>query len=423
MNTQTKSSDLLVVGAGIAGLSAALETAETGFSVSVIEKQPYIGGRVAQLNQYFPKLCPPTCGLEINTKRLKNNPLINLYTLSEVVSISRHAGDYIVKVKVKPRYINEDCSDSEFEKCCEDCSVEIDDEFNYKLNKTKAINLPSNNVWPMKYVFEKDKCTEEQIKEVQSSCSNCIDLNQKEEIIEFKVKAIIYATGWKPYDANNLDILGYKDYDEVVTNVEMERLASPSGPTNGKIVIPNSTKEIKKVAFVQCAGSRDENHLEYCSSICCLASMKHSRFIREQYPDAEIHIFYIDLRAPGAFEDFYNDTKKDEKIFWHRGKVAKVQKNIETNELIVEAEDTLSGKLKQYSSDLVVLATGMQPTLSNGEIFSDKSLLDENGFIKTDRDDSIIGCGVATSPKDVATVVQEATAASLKAIHIIQGDK
>lgn len=421
MKTQTKSTDLLVVGAGIAGLSAALETAETGFSVSLIEKNPYIGGRVAQLNQYFPKLCPPTCGLEINTKRIKNNPLINLYTLSEVVEISGEAGNYTVKVKVKPRYINEDCSDDELEKCFENCSVEIDDEFNYKLNKTKVVNLPSNNVWPMKYVFEKDKCTEEQIKEVKSSCSNCIDLNQEEEIIEFNVKAIIYATGWKPYDANNLEILGYKNFPEVITNVEMERLASPSGPTNGKIVIPNSDKEIKKVAFVQCAGSRDETHLEYCSSVCCLASMKHSRFLREQYPDVEIHIFYIDLRSPGAFEDFYNDTKKDEKIFWHRGKVAKVEKNLETGELIVEAEDTLEGKLKQYSADLVVLATGMQATLSDNGIFPDKSLLDENGFIKTDRDDSIIGCGVATGPKDVATVVQEATGAALKAIHIIQG--
>jgi quinone-modifying oxidoreductase, subunit QmoA len=411
-------SDLLVVGAGIAGITAALETAETGYSVTLIERRPYIGGRVAQLNQYFPKMCPPTCGLEINTRRIKDNPLVKLYTLTELLSIEGKAGDYKVKIKVKPRYIKEDCSDDELEKCSEDCPVEISDDFNYGLNKTKAVYLPSLNVYPMKYVFQKEGLNEEQIKEVVSACGNCLDLEQKEEIIELNVKAIIYATGWKPYDAGNLDILGYKDYPNVITNVEMERLASPTGPTGGKIRIPGLDKEIKKIAFVQCAGSRDETHLEYCSSVCCLASMKHARFIREQYPEAEIYFFYIDIRSPGAFEDFYSDTQKDEKISWHRGKVAKVFEDYETKDLIVEAEDTITGNLKQQSVDLVVLATGMQPSI-NGD-FPDKSILDENNFI-LEKPNSIIGCGVATGPKDVAGVVQEATGAALKAIHIIKG--
>ncbi|MFC2132027.1 FAD-dependent oxidoreductase [Bacteroidota bacterium] len=419
MDKQTKTCDLLVVGAGIAGISSALETAETGYSVSLIEKRPYIGGRVAQLNQYFPKMCPPTCGLEVNTRRIKDNPLITLYTLTEIVSIEGTAGDYTVNIKVKPRYIKEECADDELEKCSENCPVEIEDEFNYGLNKTKAVYLPSNNIWPMKYVFQKDGLTEEQVNQVKSACGSCIDLDQEEEVIELKVKAIIYATGWKPYDANNLDILGYKDFPNVITNVEMERLASPSGPTGGKIEIQGMDKEIQRVAFVQCAGSRDENHLEYCSSVCCLASMKHARFIREQYPEADIYFFYIDIRTPGAFEDFYSKTKEDKKITWHRGKVAKVIKDLDTKDLIVEAEDTLTGELKQQAVDLVVLATGMQPAL-NGT-FSDKTLVDENGFLTTDRTDSIIGCGVATGPKDVAGVVQEATGAALKAIHIIKG--
>ena len=415
----SQSCDLLVVGAGIAGISAALEAAETGYSVTLIEKRAYIGGRVAQLNQYFPKMCPPTCGLEVNTRRLKENPLIKLHTLTEVLSIEGKAGNYKVKIKVKPRYIKDTCTDEELENCSKNCPVEIDDEFNYNLNKTKAIHIPSNNVWPMKYVFEIGKLNDEQIKKVYSSCSKCIDLDQEPEIIELNVKAIIYATGWKPYDANNLEILGYKDFQNVITNVEMERLASPSGPTGGKIEIPGLNKEIKKVAFVQCAGSRDETHLEFCSSICCLASMKHARFIREQLPNADIYVYYIDIRSPGALEEFYNETKKDSKIEWIRGKVAKVFKDNNTGDLIVEAENTLTGKLLQNSVDLVVLATGMQPVL-NGN-FHDKDLLDENGFIMTDRTDSIIGCGVATGPKDVAGTVQDATGAVLKAIHIIKG--
>lgn len=417
-NHHLLSCDLLVVGAGIAGISAALEAAETGYSVTLIEKRAYIGGRVAQLNQYFPKMCPPTCGLEVNTRRLKDNPLIKLYTLTEVLSIEGKAGDYEVKIKVKPRYIEETCTDDELELCSKNCPVYIDDEFNYNLNKTKAIHLPSNNVFPMKYVFEIGKLNDDQIKQVYSSCSKCIDLDQEPEIIELQVKAIIYATGWKPYDADNLEILGYKDYPNVITNVEMERLASPSGPTSGKIEIPGFNKEIKKVAFVQCAGSRDETHLEFCSSICCLASMKHARFIREQLPNADIYVYYIDIRSPGALEEFYTETKEDNKIEWIRGKVAKVFKDRQTGDLIIEAENTLTGKLIQNSVDLVVLATGMQPAL-NGN-FPDKDILDENGFIKTDRADSIIGCGVATGPKDVAGAVQEATGAVMKAIHIIK---
>ncbi len=415
---ETQYTDLLVVGAGIAGISAALEAAETGYSVILVEKRHYIGGRVAQLNQYFPKMCPPTCGLEINSRRLKDNHLVKLYTLTDVQSVEGEAGNYTAKIKVKPTYIKDDCSDEQLENCSKNCPIEISDEFNYGLNKTKAIHLPSNNIYPMKYVFLKDSLNEEQIKQVQSACGECLDMEQKPELIEIKAKAVIYATGWKPYDANNLDILGYKDYPNVITNVEMERLASPSGPTGGAIRIPGINQEIKRVAFVQCAGSRDETHLEYCSSICCLASMKHARFVREQFPNTEIYFFYIDIRSPGAFEDFYNESKKDEKIHWHRGKVAKVFKQTGNNELIVEAEDTLTGKLKQTAVDLVVLATGMQPSI-NGN-FPDKSIIDENGFIMTDKADTIIGCGVATGPKDVAGCVQEATGAVMKAIHIIK---
>ncbi len=420
MDNNKLTADLLVVGGGIAGMTAALETAETGYSVILLEKKPYLGGRVVQFNHYFPKLCPPTCGLEINVKRLTESSNINYFTQAEPVAIEGESGDYKTKVKIKPRYLK-DASDQEaIEECSKNCPVEIDNDFDYGLSKKKAVNLPYNNAFPMRYTFDKDELTEEQIKEVSSSCGDCIDTNQSEETVEINTKAIVFATGWNPYDAKNLDYLSYGKEPNVITNVEMERLAAPNGPTEGKIVIPGMDKELKKVAFVQCAGSRDENHLEYCSTVCCLASMKQARYLREQYPDAEIHIFYIDLRAPGALEDFYSDTKEDEKIFWHRGKVAKVFKDYESQDLIVEAEDTMAGELKQKAVDMAVLATGMQPTLALNGALLDKSTMDENGFIRTDLSDSIIGCGTATGPKDVASCVQEATGAALKAIQIIK---
>jgi heterodisulfide reductase subunit A-like polyferredoxin len=196
----------------------------------------------------------------------------------------------------------------------------------------------------------------------------------------------------------------------------MERLASPGGPTNGKIVKPSNKEEIKSVAFVQCAGSRDENHLEYCSSVCCMASLKQTRYVREQYPEADIHIFYIDIRSSGLLEDFYNLVQQDNKVHLHRGKVAKVLNNDSAGSLIVEAEDTLTGMLMQQEVDMVVLATGMKPSTEN--LVIDKKVIDRYGFLVSNGNGTI-ACGVATKPQDVAATVREATGSVLRAIQII----
>ena len=239
-----------------------------------------------------------------------------------------------------------------------------------------------------------------------------------------EISSIIWAAGWEPYDANKLDILGFGKYPDVITNVMMERLSAADGPTGGQILRPSTKEKVRSVAFVQCAGSRDENHLEYCSSVCCMASLKHTNYIREQYPDAEIHVHYIDVRSNGLLEDFYNKVQGDDKIHFHRGKVAKVFQDNASGKLIVEAEDSLTGNLMQNAVEMVVLATGMEPAAKNLPI--NKTLIDVNGFIDSggngtsDLPNGQFGCGVITNPKDVASTVQEATGSVLKSIQIIK---
>jgi len=418
MSDKSISSGLVVVGAGIAGITAAVEAAETGVNVILIEKNPYIGGRVSQFNEYFPKLCPPACGLEINTRRLRTNPLIKTYTLAEVSDVTESNGKYKVKVKLAPRFVNNLCTVCG--DCVKVCPEKRKNEFNYNMDETTSIYIPFENAYPQQYLIDADTCKGTACNKCVEACKyNAIDLNDEGSTITVETDSIIWATGWNPYDANKLEILGYGKYKDVVTNVMMERLAAPNGPTQGEILRPSTNEKVNSIAFVQCAGSRDENHLPYCSSVCCMASLKQCNYIREQHPDAEIHFHYIDVRANGLFEDFYNNVQQDEKVHFHRGKVAKVFQDPESGKMIVEAEDTLTGNLIQSSVEMVVLATGMEPSTKNLPV--DKSFVDENGFLKTGRN-GMISCGVNTNPKDVASVVQEATGSVLKAIQKIKGN-
>ncbi len=407
--------DTLVVGGGIAGMTTAIETAEVGKHVILLEKLPSIGGRVSRMFQYFPKLCPPTCGIEINLKRIRVNPYIRVLTLAEVTKISGTPGDYEVEIKLSPRFVNEKCTACGA--CEEVCEIERDNDFNLGLDKSKAIYLPHLMAYPPKYVVDPEFAGDERMKKCVEACEyDAIDLDMKEQTITAKVGAVVWATGWKPYDATKIDNLGFGQYDNVITNVQMERYASFNGPTEGKIARPSDGKEVTKIGFVQCAGSRDENHLPYCSAVCCLASMKQATYVREQYPDAEIHLFYIDVRSPGRMEDFYTKVQGDEKFFFHRGKVGKITENPENKNVILEAENTLTGELTKMEVDLAVLATGMVP--NNVDDPPPDTELDEYGFIAPDTGKGVIGAGVATRPLDVASSIQEATGAALKAINI-----
>jgi quinone-modifying oxidoreductase subunit QmoA len=410
---------VLVVGGGISGLTAAIEVAEAGIETVLIEKNPYLGGRVAQINKYFWKLCPPNCGLEIQFKRIKNNPGITFYTLAEVEDIKGEEGNFDVTVKLNPRYVNDKCVGCDA--CAQACPSYKDNEFNFGMDKTKAAYLPFEQAFPFQYVIDNKHCSKDCMKACLEACKyNAIDLDMKPEKINLKVGAVVLATGWNPYDMSKLDILGSGTIKNVITNMMMERLASTDGPTKGKIVRPSDGKEIKNIAFVQCAGSRDENHLPYCSYICCLASLKHAMYVREQYPDAKIQIFYIDIRTPGLYENrFYWKIKDDPKVTFTKGKVAGITEEPGTNDVIVEVEDIYAGSKIKAKFDMVILATGMEISTKGSKVgidipYTPDGLVDDAVLKK-----GVYAVGTMKSPADVARSVQDATGAAIKSIQSV----
>jgi quinone-modifying oxidoreductase subunit QmoA len=358
-------------------------------------------------------MCPPTCGLEINFQRLRKNPGLKVYTLAQLVKVSGGAKDAVATVKISPRFVNEKCTACG--KCVAACPVDRPDAFNAGMGTTKAIYLPHAMAYPQRYAIDPAVC-------LGASCAKCaavcpygaVDLAMPERTMEIPVGAIVAATGWLPYDANRIDNLGFGRAKNVVTNAILERLAAPAGPTKGQIVRPSDGGPVKSVVFVQCAGSRDRLHLPYCSAVCCLASLKQAGYVRAQYPDAEITMCYIDVRAPGKLEDFYTKARDEHKITMVKGKVAKVTENPANGEVTVELEDVLGGGKRQIAADLVVLAAGMPPATKDlpGVAY------DDNGFATGPSGPvPVFAAGCAKKPVDVAAAVQDATGVALKAIQ------
>lgn len=410
-----ESGTILVVGGGISGITAALEAAEVGHEAFIVEKNPYLGGRVAQLNKYFPKLCPPACGLEINFQRIKNNKKVKVFTMTTVEKISGGSGNYEVTLKESPRYVNSNCTCCD--KCAEECDAEIPNEFNFGMDKRKAAYLPYGMAFPQRYVLDPTIIGTPAAQKCRDACEyNAVDLEMKPKTFTIKAASIVWATGWNPYDAKKMDNLSFGKVQNVITNMMMERLASINGPTKGKIVRPSDGKSVENIAFVQCAGSRDENHLPFCSYICCLASLKQATYIREANPKSKATIFYIDLRTPGRYEKFYKKVKDDANVAFVKGKVAKIEEDPATRDVLVTVEDTLLGKKLQQTFDMVVLATGMEPSTATEKV-PGNAQYDENNFVISGE---ILSSGCVKKPSDVYSSGQTATGTALKAIQQVR---
>ncbi len=398
---------ILIIGGGISGITAAVEAAEAGLEAVLVEKQPYLGGRVARLSRYFPKRCPPQCGLEINYRRLRNNRHITVYTSSTVESITGEAGNFTARIRRAPHYVNDLCT------ACGDCTsvcpAERPDDLRYGQKRTKAIYIPDEIVYPFAYTIDREAC-------LKTSCGECarvcryqaIDLNATPAVFTVEASSVILSTGWRPYDARLIPELKFGSNDRIVTNVMLERM-------NWDTLTSAKSHELLQpvIAFAQCAGSRDRNHLTYCSGVCCGTTLKQALMIRERFPRSQIWIFYIDLRIQGRNEDVLASVKADPGIRLIKGKVAAVE--IHDNSVIVEAEDLLENKKTRIAVDLLVLATGMVPeTAGLGQVKTN-----EDGFIDTrELPDGFFAVGNAVHPADVSTSVKEATAAALRGLQV-----
>lgn len=409
---------ILVVGGGIAGMTAALEAAECGKQVILVEKSPTLGGRTSMLYRYFPKMCFPTCGLEINLRRLRGNPNVRVMTMTEVAAVSGSRGDYNVTLKVKPRYVNENCT------VCGDCgnavTAEVPNVANYNLDKVKAAYLPHGMAYPQRYVIDPSIVGTPEGEKAKAACKvNAVDLGMQEETVELKVGSVVWATGWRPYDANKIQPYGYDRYANVITSLEFERLCDPQGPTGGKLLRPSDGKEAKNIAFIQCAGSRDENHLRHCSRICCMATLKQTQYVREAAgEDAKSTIYYIDIRVIDRLEDFYQNVQKDPSVGFVKSKVARIALNESNNNPILHGVDTEGYHRYATEHDLVVLAVGMEPEVT-GVKLPDDIVLDSSNFIEGSKSGGMFGAGSAASPLDVNRSVQSATAAAMRAVQVI----
>ena len=409
---------IMVVGGGISGLTAALEAAECGKKVLLVEKSPTVGGRISQLYKYFPKLCFPTCGLEIQLRRLRANRNVHLLTMAEVLQVEGDTGNYTVTVKVVPRYVNENCT------ACGDCATvvetEFDDEHNYGMMKRKGAYLANRMAYPQHYVIDPRIIGTPEADKAKEVCkADAIDLEMQEQELSLNVGAIIWATGWRPYDAAKIQPYGYDRYANVITNVEFERMLDPFGPTGGMIQRPSDGIAPKNIAFIQCAGSRDHNHLKHCSRICCMASLKQTTYIAEQLGDeCRSTIYYIDIRAIDRIDDFYQKVQADPNVSFTKSKVANITGG-ENDNVVLHGVDTEGYHRYANEHDLVVLATGMESNVDPA-IFPAGVSVNEHNFIDFDpANGAIFGAGCSADALDVNRATQSATGAALRAIQVV----
>jgi len=355
----------LVIGGGVAGIQAALDLADAGHYVYLVEKAPSIGGIMAQLDKTFPTMDCSICVLGPKMMDVGRHPNINLMSYSEVESISGYVGNFKATVRRRARYVDEvectACGD-----CVDVCPVAVPDEFQQGFTSRKAIYTPFPQAVPSAYVVDMDNCLGNNPitcgKCIDVCEKNCIDLNMEEKVVELDVGVIIVATGMDAYDPTVLDEYGYTRFENVINTLEFERLICGGGPTEGKMVRPSDMKIPKRIGFIQCVGSRTDNRGNpYCSNVCCMNTIKDSLLILEHFPDTEIYVFYTDIRAYGkGFEDLYRRSKESG-VRYIRGLPGEVIEDPETRNLKVRVENTTTSQVEEHELDLLVLSIGLVP--------------------------------------------------------------
>ena len=428
----------LVIGGGIAGIQTALDIADAGFEVDIVEKTPTIGGRMAQLDKTFPTLDCAACILTPKMVDAAQNEKIDLLTYSEVESVSGFVGNFTVKIRKKARYVDSTkCTGCGA--CTEKCpSRKGLNEFNMGLNTRGAIYIPFAQAIPNVATIDPTQC----LKLKSGKCGLCekicsakaIDYTQKDEIIERQYGAIVAATGFKPIDASKYDEYGYSDNPDVVTSLEFERLMNAAGPNKGVLLRPSDKQHPHDIVFIQCVGSRcsDQRGKSYCSKICCMYTAKHAMLVREKYPDTNVHVFYIDVRTPGKnFDEFYRRAVEQYGVEYIKGMVGKVWKN--GDKLMVQGSDLLNGEQLLLETDMVVLATAIEPDPSARSVATMLTAsMDTNDFFTEAHAKlrpvesptaGVFLSGTCQGPKDVPETVAQASAAAAKVIGLLSKDK
>jgi heterodisulfide reductase subunit A len=433
----------LIVGGGIAGITAALELADAGHKVYLVEKEPSIGGHMAQFDKTFPTLDCAACILTPKMVEAGSHPNIELMTWSEVVGVDGFVGDFEITVLKKARYVNIDlCTGCGI--CQEKCpKLVVDDVFEAGIGYRKSVYSPFPQAVPKYPVIDRYSCTYYEkgtCKACEKFCpTDAIDFDQQDEIVKFKVGNIVLATGFDLFDARRVEQYGYGRLPNVFTSLEFERLSNSAGPTGGHVVLRDGVTEPQSVAIIHCVGSRDRNFNNYCSAICCMQSLKFAHLVKE-HTGAEVHNFYIDVRAPGkGYDEFYQRIIEEGTIFV-RGRVAEVTDSLrlpdeaaQDGRLIVQVEDTLAGEQRRIPVDMVILSAGLEPRhdardvarlfgvscSSDGWMIEKHPKLDPIATMEL----GVHIAGAVSGPKDIPASVAQGAAAAARILSFIAAGK